>query len=129
MINLYKFPDNTEFLVYSDNTMEFPEMIKVELVKENVDLSEYMDLPLMNYEQLIQRMFVKGARTSDKILSEERIESFRDLQIAYFLLKKKLLNKSKHVRDLVKEKYDSVIQYFNPSGDDPFNNSEEGHKE
>lgn len=129
MINLYKFPDNTEFLVYSDNTMEFPEMIKVELVKENVDLSEYMDLPLMNYEQLIQRMFVKGARTSDKILSEERIESFRDLQIAYFLLKKKLLNKSKHVRDLVKEKYDSVIQYFNPSGDDPLNNSEEGHKE
>lgn len=129
MINLYKFPDNTEFLVYSDNTMEFPEMIKVELVKENVDLSEYMDLPLMNYEQLIQRMFVKGARTSDKILSEERIESFRDLQIAYFLLKKKLLNKSKHVRDLVKEKYDSVIQYFNPSGDDPLNNPEEGHKE
>lgn len=129
MINLYKFPDNTEFLVYSDNTIEFPEMIKVELVKENVDLSEYMDLPLMNYEQLIQRMFVKGARTSDKILSEERIESFRDLQIAYFLLKKKLLNKSKHVRDLVKEKYDSVIQYFNPSGDDPLNNSEEGHKE
>lgn len=129
MINLYKFPDNTEFLVYSDNTIEFPEMIKVELVKENVDLSEYMDLPLMNYEQLIQRMFSKKARTSDKTLSEERIESFRDLQIAYFLLKKKLLNKSKHVRDLVKEKYDSVIQYFNPSGDDPFNNSEEGHKE
>lgn len=129
MINLYKFPDNTEFLVYSDNTIEFPEMIEVELVKDNVDLSEYMDLPLMNYEQLIQRMFVKGARTSDKILSEERIESFRDLQIAYFLLKKKLLNKSKHVRDLVKEKYDSVIQYFNPSGDDPLNNSEEGYKE
>lgn len=129
MINLYKFPDNTEFLVYSDNTMEFPEMIKVELVKDNVDLSEYMDLPLMNYEQLIQRMFIKGARTSDKILSEERIESFRDLQIAYFLLKKKLLNKSKHVRDLVKEKYDSVIQYFNPSGDDTSNNSEEGYKE
>jgi hypothetical protein len=109
--------------------MEFPEMIKVELVKENVDLSEYMDLPLMNYEQLIQRMFIKGARTSDKILSEERIESFRDLQIAYFLLKKKLLNKSKHVRDLVKEKYDNVIQYFNPSGDNTSDNSEEGHKE
>lgn len=129
MVNLYKFPDNTEFLVYSDNTMEFPEMIKVELVKENVDLSEYMDLPLMNYEQLIQRMFSKKARTSDKTLSEERIESFRDLQIAYFLLKKKLLNKSKHVRDLVKEKYDSVIQYFNPSGDSTFGNSEEGHGE
>lgn len=129
MVNLYKFPDNTEFLVYSDNTMEFPEMIKVELVKENVDLSEYMDLPLMNYEQLIQRMFSKKARTSDKTLSEERIESFRDLQIAYFLLKKKLLNKSKHVRDLVKEKYDSVIQYFNPSGDSTFSNSEEGHGE
>lgn len=126
MVNLYKFPDNTEFLVYSDNTMEFPEMIKVELVKDNVDLSEYMDLPLMNYEQLIQRMFVKGARTSDKILSEERIESFRDLQIAYFLLKKKLLNKSKHVRDLVKEKYDNTIQYFNPSGD---NNNIDSEKE
>jgi hypothetical protein len=126
MVNLYKFPDNTEFLVYSDNTMEFPEMIKVELVKDNVDLSEYMDLPLMNYEQLIQRMFVKGARTSDKILSEERIESFRDLQIAYFLLKKKLLNKSKHVRDLVKEKYDNIIQYFNPSGD---NNNIDSEKE
>lgn len=117
MVNLYKFSDNAEFLVYSDNTMEFPEALQIELVKENVDLSEYVNLPLMNYEQLIQRMFMKGVRTADKILSEERIESFYDLQTAYFLLMHKLLNKSKHVRDLVKEKYNDVIQYFNPKTD------------
>lgn len=125
MVNLYKFPDDTEFLVYSENTMEFPEMIDVELVKENVDLSDYMNLPLMNFEQLIQRIFYRGARTPDKILSEAQIESFYDLQTAHFLMMHKLLNKSKNVRDLVKQKYDSVIQYFNPSRNNDNSDSKE----
>lgn len=129
MVNLYKFPDETEFLVYSDDKIEFPENMQIELVKENVDLSEYMDHPLMNYKQLIQRIYLKGVRTPDKILSEERIESFRDLQFAYFLLKKKLLKKSKNIRDLVQQKYDSVIQYFNPSRDDSISHSEETNRE
>lgn len=112
MLSLFKTNTGTEFLAYSDNKMEFAEELKIELIEENVDLLKYMDYPILDYDQLIQRIFLK-TRTPDKILSDEKIETYRDLQESYFLLMHKSLNKPKKIRDLVKQKYDSIIQYVN----------------
>ena len=38
--------------------------------------------------------------------------SYEDLKYAYFLIKTKELQKSKSIRDMVLEKYESLSEYF-----------------
>lgn len=106
--NYYK-NNGGAFLVYGENPT-LPDFFKAELLQEDVDpsTSEYRNLDIINKELLILSLAKK--RTRDTVLEEEHIRTFNDLSNAYFLIKAKLLHKSKRVRDFVEEKYAEVIE-------------------
>lgn len=117
MLNKYKFTDtDTEFLCFSDNEIEFPKNIPVECVEENVSPSEYGDLPLVNFEDLLYRGLHQRTRTDDKILAENNCDTFNKLSASYFLIKNKQLNKPKSVRDVIEKRYGTVIHYISLGG-------------
>lgn len=123
MLNHYKFTDtNTEFLCYSNNNIEFPEGIPVELIEENSNPSNHPDLPILSFEQLMIRGVYQRARTIDKVLAEHGCDTFNQLSAAYFLIKNKQLNKPKSVRDAIEKKYLEIIDYVENINTDTFNN-------
>lgn len=88
-----------EFLLYSEEDFNLPEELK--LTGEESSLDE--ELPIYNYKDFM--IAILGKRTRDRILESEGIVSFKDLKYAYNLVRNKMLNKSKRVRDLVVDKY------------------------
>lgn len=94
----YKVND-MEFLIYSEEDFNFPEELK--LTGEESSLDE--ELPIYNYKDFM--LAILGKKTRDKILESEGIVSFKDLKYAYNLVRNKMLNKSKRIRDLVVDKY------------------------
>lgn len=113
-INKYKFKDtNDEFLIYTlKDALEFPsDSINLELIEENVKLIENKFLSILKIEDLFERI-IKHNRTRDLILAENQINSFNDLSTHYYLIKNKLSNLSKNVRNLVIEKYSEIINNY-----------------
>ena len=117
--NKYKLNNDEVILLYTKlDKIEQPKIfdaLQIQLIEENVDIAsdENKMLPIYEYEQLILSTFKK--RTSDKKLEEVGISSFYDLQTAYFLIKVKGLNQPKSIRDLVEEKYTTVIDLILPN--------------
>ena len=113
IVSKYKFPgeENTPFLIYGDES--FPhEGLDIELIEFNIDLMSSPEdqlYPIMSVYDIVARMLTARARTRDKVLSEEGIDSFYDLQNAYHLLRIHKLNKSSRVRKFVEEKYSEII--------------------
>lgn len=107
--NHYSLDSGVEFLLYGED-LSIPEFLKLKLITEDIDPSKepYCNLPIFNYNMFLLSTLRKQNR--DKVLEGEHIESFFDLAQAYFLIKIKKLNKSKRVRDFVKEKYIEVIE-------------------
>lgn len=110
MINKYKFHD-TSFLLYYP-LGEIPELGEhLELLEENVNLElnkEDHMLPIANFIEFILAGTGKK-RTRDRILEEEGISTFYDLQCAYNLMRNKLLSKSARIRKFVEDKYSEII--------------------
>ena len=99
MINKYKTQDY-EFIMYGEDLPEAPEHI--ELIEENVKLEDNQTTPIFEFDK----------QQRDKKLFNEGIMSYEDLKYAYFLIKTKELQKSKSIRDMVLEKYESLSEYF-----------------
>ena len=99
MLNKYKTQDY-EFIMYGEDLPEAPEHI--ELIEENIKLEDNQTTPIFEFD--------KPQR--DKKLFNEGIMSYEDLKYAYFLIKTKELQKSKSIRDMVLEKYESLSEYF-----------------
>ena len=131
MIKKYKFRagDEPSFLVYGVGSLP-AQVLNIELLESNIDLLSRPDdhiLPIMNIQDLLTRTIYKK-RTRDKILSEEGIDSFHDLTMAYNLLRNKELKKPLRIRNLVEEKYSELINLeFDPNYSEPevSDNSEE----
>lgn len=102
-IKKYKIKDQ-QVLLYSKEDFSPPEELKFELVDEEVD----ENLPILKYEELLLALLGKKT-TRDKVLDEEGIRSLKDLKYAYNLVRNKMLNKSKRVRDYVEDKYAELI--------------------
>lgn len=111
MLNKYKIGDQ-EFLCYSDKEISFPKELNVQLIEENAKLEENQHIPLHNHTELAILGINPGLRLPEKILFEEGIITFNDLKNAYFLIKTKELKKSKKVRDLILQKYETISTYF-----------------
>ena len=111
--NKYKLNNNEVVLLYTKlDKIEQPQIfdaLQIQLIEENVNPAsdENKELPIYEYEQLMLITFRK--RTQDKKLEEVGISSFYDLQTAYFLIKTKSLNQPKSIRDLVEEKYTTIL--------------------
>lgn len=111
--NKYKLINDDVVLLYTKldkiERSQIFDSLQVTLLEEDVDPSteENKFLPIYEYEQLMLISFHK--RTSDKKLEEVGISSFYDLQTAYFLIKAKSLNLSKSIRDLIEEKYITIL--------------------
>lgn len=111
--NKYKLNNDEVVLLYTKlDKIEQPQIfdaLQIKLLEENVNPSseENKFIPIHEYEQLMLITFRK--RTSDKKLEEVGISSFYDLQTAYFLIKTKSLNLPKSIRDLVEEKYTTIL--------------------
>lgn len=99
MINKYKNQDY-EFIMYGEEIPEASDPI--ELVEENIKIEDNQTTPIFEFD--------KPKR--DMKLFKEGICSFEDLKYAYFLIKTKELQKSKSIRDMVIEKYESLSEYF-----------------
>lgn len=101
MINKYKIQSSDyEFIMYGENLPEAED--PVELIEENIKIEDNQTTPIYEYD--------KPQR--DNKLFREGIMSFEDLKYAYFLIKTKELQKSKSIRDMVVEKYESLSEYF-----------------
>lgn len=110
MINKYKFND-TEFLLYYQFGIIPALGDHVELLEENLDIETNLadhQLPISNFLDFILAGSGKK-RTRDRILEENGISSFYDLQCAYNLLRAHQLNKPARVRKFVEEKYSDII--------------------
>ena len=113
--NHYRLKPGVEVLLYGEE-LNLPDFLNAELINENVDpsIEEYRYLSLLDKDLLIQSIL--GKRTRDKILEEEHISSFNDLSNAYFLIKAKVLNKQRRIRELVEEKYIDIIELVKKDG-------------
>ena len=109
----FKLKNNTEFLAYANDGEELSisPFWEAELVEENVDpgKKEYCELQIIHAPE----SWSIKKQTRDKRLENEHILSYLDLANAFFLLRIKVLQKSKSIRDAVLEKYTEVIQFVN----------------
>ena len=122
--NHYRIKDQDfEFLAYGE-TFDFPEAM--ECVSEDVDpsLEQYRKLDLVRAEPLLT-----FGRTRDRILEEHHIRSFYDLVNAYTLLRLKVLNKPRKVREFVEEKYAEVIDLVHETESNTETDSELGSED
>jgi hypothetical protein len=87
------------------------EILEEEMAEETAAPSEENQTE----EKTADKKASKKASKSDKKLEEVGISSFYDLQTAYFLIKVKGLNQPKSIRDLVEEKYTTVIDLILPN--------------
>ena len=113
--NHYRLKPGVEVLLYGEE-LNLPDFLNAELINENVDpsIEEYRYLSLLDKDLLIQSIL--GKRTRDKILEVEHISSFNVLSNAYFLIKAKVLNKPRRIRELVEEKYIDIIELVKKDG-------------
>lgn len=100
MINKYKNQDY-EFIMYGEDLPEAT--APIELIEENIKIEDNQTTPILEFDK----------HKRDMKLFREGIMSYGDLKYAYFLIKTKELQKSKKIRDLVLEKYESLSEYFN----------------
>ena len=109
----FKLKNNTEFIAYANDGEELSlnPFWEAELVEEDVDpgKKEYCELQIIHAPE----SWSIGRQTRDKRLENEHILSYLDLANAFFLLRIKVLQKSKSIRDAVLEKYTEVIQFVN----------------
>lgn len=117
MINLYKTVEGDELLLYGEN-INLPEFLKLELVKENVDIKDYPYHAIARFDLFMSGIL--GKRHRDTILEENKVNNFNDLCKEYYLIKMKQSNKSKKVREYIVDKYIELIDY-DPSGDNESN--------
>ena len=100
MINKYKTQDY-EFIMYGEDLPTAPS--DIELIEENIKLEDNQTTPILEF----------GKHKRDVKLFNEGVMSYEDLKYAYFLIKTKELSKSKSIRDMILEKYESLSEYFN----------------
>ena len=109
----FKLKNGLEFLAYANDGEELSlnPFWEAELVEENIDpgKKEYCELQIIHAPESWE---IKK-QTRDKRLESEHILSYLDLANAFFLLRIKVLQKSKSIRDAVLEKYTEVIQFVN----------------
>lgn len=109
----FKLKNGLEFLAYANDGEELSlsPFWEAELVEENVDpgKKEYCELQIIHAPE----SWSIKKQTRDKRLENEHILSYLDLANAFFLLRIKVLQKSKSIRDAVLEKYTEVIQFVN----------------
>ena len=109
----YKLKNGLELLAYANDGEELSlsPFWEAELVEENVDTSkkEYCEIQIIHAPE----SWSIKKQTRDKRLENEHILSYLDLADAFFLLRIKVLQKSKSIRDAVLEKYTEVIQFVN----------------
>ena len=109
----FKLKNGLEFLAYANDGEELSlnPFWEAELVEENIDpgKKEYCELQIIHAPESWE---IKK-QTRDKRLENEHILSYLDLANAFFLLRIKVLQKSKSIRDAVLEKYTEVIQFVN----------------
>ena len=109
----FKLKNGLEFLAYANDGEELSlnPFWEAELVEENIDpgKKEYCELQIIHAPE----SWSIKKQTRDKRLENEHILSYLDLANAFFLLRIKVLQKSKSIRDAVLEKYTEVIQFVN----------------
>ena len=109
----FKLKNGLEFLAYANDGEELSlnPFWEAELVEENIDpgKKEYCELQIIHAPE----SWSIKKQTRDKRLEDEHILSYLDLANAFFLLRIKVLQKSKSIRDAVLEKYTEVIQFVN----------------
>lgn len=109
----FKLKNGLEFLAYANDGEELSlnPFWEAELVEENIDpgKKEYCELQIIHAPE----SWSIKKQTRDKRLENEHILSYLDLANAFFLLRIKVLQKSKSIRDAVFEKYTEVIQFVN----------------
>ena len=109
----FKLKNGLEFLAYANDGEELSlnPFWEAELVEENIDpgKKEYCELQIIHAPE----SWSVKKQTRDKRLENEHILSYLDLANAFFLLRIKVLQKSKSIRDAVLEKYTEVIQFVN----------------
>ena len=109
----FKLKNGLEFLAYANDGEELSlnPFWEAELVEENIDpgKKEYCELQIIHAPE----SWSVKKQTRDKRLENEHILSYLDLANAFFLLRIKVLQKSKSIRDAVLEKYTEVVQFVN----------------
>ena len=109
----FKLTNGLEFLAYATDGEELSlnPFWEAELVEENIDpgKKEYCELQIIHAPE----SWSVKKQTRDKRLENEHILSYLELANAFFLLRIKVLQKSKSIRDAVLEKYTEVIQFVN----------------
>ena len=109
----FKLKNGLEFLAYANDGEELSlnPFWEAELVEENIDpgKKEYCELQIIHAPE----SWSVKKQTRDKRLENEHILSYLDLANAFFLLRIKVLQKSKSIRDAVLEKYTEVVQLVN----------------
>lgn len=108
MINKYK--SQSEFLVFGED-IKFPEELGFELIEENIDIKNYKDLPILDYKELMMTLIDPKLRTSDKILTENKINTYNDLSNAHVLVQMKIAPFSKKIRALIEQKYANILDH------------------
>lgn len=114
MLNKCKIKDGTiEVLFYgTEEELNFPEYLNLETIEKDVKINKDTEsLTILSARQLLDKVQGKQKRTTDIILSENRINSFKDLKAAYFLVRYHQLSASKSVRDKIVQKYTDVLEY------------------
>jgi hypothetical protein len=108
MINKYK--SQSEFLVFGEN-IKFPEELEFELIEENVNIKDNINLPILDYNDLIKTLINPKIKTTDKILTKHKINTFDDLSNAHTLIQMKIAPFSKNIRELIEQKYINVLDH------------------
>lgn len=111
-ISKYKWNDK-EFLIYSLEDKTLPEDIEeIQYVSDIPDVnsleSNWM-IPIYNFNDFMMLFLPNKFNTRDKQLEQNNVTTFADLECEYCLIRYNKSNLSKHLRDLVIEKYSEII--------------------
>lgn len=125
ILNKYKLKDSDqELLIYTlQEDLSIPlDDLNLELIEEHPNLEEDKFIPLIKAEDLLERIMTHG-RTRDTVLSEESIDSWNNLQAAYYAMKHDLIHFSKRIRDYITEKYSEIINNYDSISNSLLGNS------
>lgn len=113
-LNKYKLKDSDqELLIYTmTEELSLPlEDLNLKLLEESPILEENAFIPLIKAEDLLERIMTHN-RTRDIVLSDEHIDTWNNLKVAYYAMRNRMLYFSKRIRDYITEKYSEIINNY-----------------
>lgn len=112
VLNKCKIKEDEVLIIGDEKDFDFLKQLAINVLEENIKITEEnKSLPILFASELKLRLFSKN-RTSDLLLAENGINSFADLQAAYFLIQYKKFSASRRIRELVINKYANVLEYY-----------------